>query len=74
MVNGVVFRPPGARDFRFEGGDAGIQFGYGQWSQILFQQAGQRIVALVRQIVIQVHDANVDPVGHSVNKGIGSAR
>ncbi|BBF69862.1 hypothetical protein SBA_ch1_20620 [Sphingomonas bisphenolicum] len=74
MVNGVFLYRSGARDFRFQSDDAGVQFGNGQRPQILPQQAGQRIISLVRQIVIQVHDANVDPAGHSVNKGAGSVR
>ncbi len=74
MVNGVFFCRLGTRDFSFQSHDTRVQFGNGQGPQILLQQAGQRIISLVWQIVIQVHDANVDPAGHSVNKGASSVR
>ncbi len=55
MVNGVVFYRSGARDFRFQSADAGIQFGHGQWPQILTHKPGQWIVSPPREIVILVH-------------------
>lgn len=57
MVNGALHLMSGPRDFRLQGSDAGFQFANGQWPQILFEQAGQRIISLARQIVIQVHDS-----------------
>lgn len=55
MVNGVVFYHSGARDFRFQGDDAGVQFGNGQRPQILTEKPGQWIVSPPREIVILVH-------------------
>ena len=69
MINGAFNLSPGSGYFRFQGSNAGLEFRHRQWPQILLQQAGYRIISLSRQIVIQVHDSNVDPEGHSVNKG-----
>ena len=73
MVNGAILVASGSFNLRLQGGDAVFQFAHGQWPQILFDQAGQRIIALARQIVIQVHVGNVDPWGQSVNKGAATA-
>lgn len=55
MVNGVVFYRSGARDFRFQSDNAGIQFSHGQRPQILTEKPGQWIVSPSREIVILVH-------------------
>ncbi len=73
MVNGAFYFRSGPRDFSFQGGDAGFQFGNGQRPQILLEQAGYQIISLAWQIVIQVHAINVDPVTLSVNKEAESA-
>ena len=55
MVNGALHFRPGARNFRFEGGYAGFQFGHGQRRQILLDKPGQKIIALAGEVVVHVH-------------------
>jgi hypothetical protein len=45
MVNGALFCRSGPVYFRFQSGDAGVQFGHGQGAQILSEQPGQWIVS-----------------------------
>lgn len=57
MVNGVFSFALCAHYFRFQGGDAGVQFSHGQGVQILRVQPGQWIVSPAGEIIILVHKA-----------------
>jgi len=56
VVNGAFNLGPGSGDFALQRGDARFEFGNGQWTQVLSEQLGQRIIGLSGQIAFHVHE------------------
>lgn len=68
MINGIFYFRFGPGDFAVQNSYAPFQVGHGQGVEILPLQPGQRIIGPFRQIVIHVHQGNVDPQSQTVNK------
>lgn len=68
VADGAVAVGADAFDLGMKRRDAGVEFGDRQRIEILAAKLVEEIVAVARQVIVGIHDANVDPATRYVNK------